>query len=179
MHRIHRDGTVPEDNPFAGSDDHLPTIFTYGNRNPQGLAVHPTTGQIWETEHGPMGGDELNLLSAGRNYGWPAITFGRNYNGGVVSEYRARLGMESPNLYWKPSIAVCGIDFVTGDQFPRWRNHLVVGALKYEEVRLLNVTSDRVMHQEIMLENLDSGETRFRNRVQFLGQIAADRHRCD
>lgn len=153
VHRIHRDGSIPKGNPFVGVEAALPTIFTYGNRNPQGLAVHPQTGRIWESEHGPMGGDELNRLSPGRNYGWPEVTFGRNYDGNIISELSDRAGIDAPALYWKPSIAVCGIDFVRGDRFPKWRNQLLVGALKYEEVRLLDIRGDRVIHQEIILKN--------------------------
>lgn len=153
VHRIHRDGSIPKDNPFVHRDDFQPTIFTFGNRNPQGLAVHPVTGRVWETEHGPYGGDELNLLTAGRNYGWPIITYGRAYDGGIISEYWERSGMEQPSLYWKPSIAVCGIDFVEGDLFPRWRDKLLVGALRFEELRLLDLEDNRVLHQEIILKN--------------------------
>ncbi len=153
IHRIRKDGSIPSDNPFVGRKDALPSIFTYGNRNPQGLAIHPESGDVWEAEHGPMGGDELNLIKGGANYGWPSITYGRNYDGGVVSNDRKRQGMTQPALYWKPSIAVCGIHFVKSPLFPRWKNHLLVGALKYEEVRLLNIEEDRVMHQEIILKN--------------------------
>lgn len=153
VHRIHRDGSIPADNPFVGRNDALSTIFTYGNRNPQGLAVHPVTGKVWETEHGPMGGDELNLIAPGKNYGWPVVTYGRNYDGAIISDSPNKAGIESPSLYWKPSIAVCGIDFVRGSLFPRWRNYLLVGALKYEEVRLLDIKGNRVLHQEIILKN--------------------------
>lgn len=153
VHRIHRDGTPPADNPFSGRTGALQTIFTYGNRNPQGLAVHPVTGVVWETEHGPMGGDELNQLVAGRNYGWPIVTYGRNYDGGIISDVREKPGMESPAVYWKPSIAACGIDFVRGSLFARWKNQLLVGALKYEELRLLDIQADRVLHQQIILKN--------------------------
>jgi glucose/arabinose dehydrogenase len=153
IHRIHRDGTIPADNPFVNTENALPTIFTYGNRNPQGLAVHPETDLLWETEHGPMGGDELNLLRAGMNYGWPEITYGLNYNGTIISEFTAKPGMEQPILYWKPSIAVCGLDFYRGDLFKKWHNDLIVGALKYEEVRILDIESERVMHEEVILKN--------------------------
>lgn len=153
IHRIHRDGTIPKDNPFLKHPKALQSIYTYGNRNPQGLAVHPLTGALWETEHGPMGGDELNRLIPGANYGWPIITYGRNYDGGVIAELREKEGLESPILYWKPSIAVCGADFVRGNKFPRWQNHLLVAALKYEELRLLDIRGDRVLHQEIILKN--------------------------
>lgn len=153
IHRIHKDGSIPTDNPFVGRDDAIPSIFTFGNRNPQGLAVHPGTGQVWEAEHGPMGGDELNLIRGGSNYGWPSITYGRNYDGGIVSDFRTREGMATPALYWKPSIAVCGIHFANSPLFPKWKNKLLVGALKFEEVRLLDIQDDRVMHQEIILKN--------------------------
>jgi aldose sugar dehydrogenase len=153
IHRIHRDGSIPKDNPFYGQKDKLQSIWTFGNRNAQGLAVHPVTDQIWETEHGPMGGDELNLLTSGKNYGWPVITYGKNYNGTTITDEVRRAGMESPNLYWRPSIAVCGLDFYRGDLFPKWKNRLLVGALKYEEVRLLNIEDNRVLHQEIILKN--------------------------
>ncbi len=115
VHRIHPDGTIPKDNPFVGKEDALPTVFTYGNRNAQGLAVHPETGRVWETEHGPMGGDEVNLLSAGRNYGWPEITYGRDYDGSLVSKFTRKPGMEQPILYWRPSVGVAGMDFYRGD----------------------------------------------------------------
>ena len=153
VHRIRPDGTVPEDNPFAGRDDALPTIFSYGHRNPQGLAVHPKNGSVWDTEHGPMGGDEVNLLVAGVNYGWPEITYGRNYNGTRVSEYEQREGMAQPVLFWRPSIAACGLDFYRGDLFPRWKNWLLAGALAFEELRLLAIEDDRVIYQETILKN--------------------------
>jgi glucose/arabinose dehydrogenase len=124
-----------------------------GNRNIQGMSVHPETGEIWAAEHGPLGGDELNLIRKGRNYGWPVITYGRNYNGTPVSDLTRAEGYEQPSLYWKPSIAVCGIEFYQGDEFPLWENKLLVGALKYEEVRLLNIEGDRVMHEEVIVKN--------------------------
>ena len=114
------------------------------------MAVHPVTGKVWETEHGPMGGDELNLIQKGVNYGWPVITYGRNYNGTIITKE----GMEQPILYWKPSIAVCGLDFYNGDLFPKWKNKLLVGALKYEEVQLLDIYDDRVIHQQTIIKNM-------------------------
>jgi glucose/arabinose dehydrogenase/cytochrome c5 len=162
IHRVHRDGSIPDDNPFAGREDALPSIFTYGHRNPQGMAVHPQTGDIWEVEHGPRGGDELNRLVAGRNYGWPKITYGINYNGTVMTEDRRLPGLQQPVLYWRPSIAVSGLAFYRGDRFPYWsENHLLVGALKYQEVKLLNLADGRVMHQEAIL----NGEGRVREAV--------------
>jgi len=153
IHRIHRDGRIPKDNPFVGRDGALASIYSYGIRNPQGLAVHPVTGRVWETEHGPMGGDELNLIAPGRNCGWPEVTYGLNYNGTVISPLTKKPGMEVPNLYWKPSIAVCGLDFCRGTKFPKWQNRLLVGALKYEEVDLLDIEASRVLHQETILKN--------------------------
>ncbi len=152
-HRIKRDGSIPNDNPFVGKQDALSSIFTYGNRNIQGMAVHPVTHQVWVTEHGPMGGDELNLLKAGTNYGWPVITYGINYDGRIISKLREKSGMAQPNLYWRPSIAVCGADFYHGDKFALWQNKLLVTALKYEEVRLLDIEDKRVMHEEVILKN--------------------------
>ncbi|WKN40626.1 PQQ-dependent sugar dehydrogenase [Tunicatimonas pelagia] len=154
VHRINRDGSIPEDNPFVNETDAISSIFTYGNRNPQGLAVHPETGTIWETEHGPMGGDEVNIIQKGNNYGWPVITYGRNYNGTSITDITRKEGMEQPIIYWKPSIAVCGIEFYQGDEFPKWKNKLLVGALAYEEVRLLNIVDDRIMHDEVIMKNV-------------------------
>ena len=154
IHRIYPDGSIPDDNPFVHQENAIPSIFTFGNRNAQGLAVHPVTGQVWETEHGPFGGDELNMLVGGRNYGWPVITYGKNYNGTVITEQKRKVGMEQPSLYWRPSIAVCGLDFYHGDQFPKWNNRLLVGALKYEEVRLLNIADDRVIHEQTLIKNM-------------------------
>lgn len=153
IHRIRRDGTIPPDNPFVGRPDALPTIYCYGNRNPQGLAIHPVTDDLWETEHGPLGGDELNLIRPGLNYGWPVITYGRNYDGTTISDLEEKDGMAQPVLYWKPSIAVCGMDFYRGTLFGRWKNHLLVTALKYEEVRLLDLKDNRVLHDEVILKN--------------------------
>ena len=154
IHRIRTDGSIPEDNPFVNEPGAVKSIYTFGNRNPQGLAVHPETGEVWETEHGPMGGDELNLIQKGVNYGWPVITYGRNYNGTIITDIVRKEGMEQPILYWKPSIAVCGLDFYNGDLFPKWKNRLLVGALKYEEVQLLDIHENRVIHQQTIVKNM-------------------------
>lgn len=151
IHRIYPDGSVPGDNPFR--DKGLPTVYTIGNRNPQGISVHPETDQVWAAEHGPLGGDELNLIRGGVNYGWPVITYGSNYNGTPVSDFTRKEGYAQPAMYWKPSTAVCGIEFYQGEAFPLWKNKLLVGALKFEDVRLLNIEGDRVMHQEVILKN--------------------------
>lgn len=154
IHRIKKNGEIPIDNPFATEADAMQSVFAFGNRNPQGLAIHPETDQLWETEHGPFGGDELNLILPGKNYGWPEITYGRNYNGTIITEETARDGLEQPNLYWKPSIAVCGLDFYHGELFPKWNNKLMVGALKYEEVKLLHIEDNRVIHEQSIVKNL-------------------------
>jgi aldose sugar dehydrogenase len=152
VHRIFPDGKIPENNPFLYDKKAMSSIFTLGNRNIQGMAIHPETGQLWATEHGPMGGDELNLIKAGKNYGWETITYGINYNGAIISELTHLPGMEQPILYWKPSIAVCGLDFYRGDLFKKWNNRLLVGALRYEEVRLLQIEGDRVVHEQVILK---------------------------
>ncbi len=154
VHRVNRDGSIPEDNPFVNEANAIPSIFSYGNRNPQGLAVHPQTGEVWETEHGPMGGDEVNIIRKGNNYGWPVITYGRNYNGTAITDITRKEGMEQPIIYWKPSIAVCGMEFYQGNEFPKWENKLLVGALAYEEVRLLTIADNRIMHDEVIMKNI-------------------------
>jgi glucose/arabinose dehydrogenase len=159
VHRIHKDGTIPENNPFINVEGAMKSIYSLGNRNIQGMAIHPETGELWATEHGPMGGDELNLIEAGNNYGWETITYGRNYNGTIITEITDLPGMEQPVLYWKPSIAVCGLDYYRDDLFDKWENRLLVGALKYEEVRLLHIEDERVMHEEVILK----GEGRVRD----------------
>jgi aldose sugar dehydrogenase len=154
VHRLHDDGRIPEDNPFIGRSDALPSIWSYGNRNPQGLALHPETGALWESEHGPRGGDELNLLQPGRNYGWPLITYGMNYDGTPMTDRTAQEGLEQPVLHWTPSIAVCGMDFYTGTRFPQWKHHLFVGALAQEELRRLVLEGGKVVHQEVLFKDI-------------------------
>lgn len=154
VHRIMKNGDIPRDNPFVNAPNAIKSIYSFGNRNPQGLAIHPVSNELWATEHGPFGGDELNLIKPGKNYGWPVITYGRNYDGTIITEQPIKEGMEQPNLYWKPSIAVCGLDFYNGNMFPKWQNRLLVGALKYEEVRLLQIHEDRVIHEETIVKNL-------------------------
>jgi glucose/arabinose dehydrogenase len=154
VHRINEDGTIPADNPFVSASGAVPSIYSYGNRNPQGLARHPVTGELWEVEHGPRGGDELNLIQPGRNYGWPVITYGMNYDGSPMTDKTAQDGMEQPVTYWVPSIAVCAIDFYTGSQFPEWKNHLLLGALAQQELRRLVIEGRQVTHQEVLFKNV-------------------------
>lgn len=150
--RLHDDGRVPDDNPFVDRSGWHNEIFAYGVRNPQGMALHPQTGELWENEHGPRGGDEINVIRRGANYGWPAITFGIDYSGAIISEDTARAGMEQPVLYWVPSIAVSGMTFYTGDRFPRWRGNVFVGALAGQHLRRIVFDGRRPVHQEVLLE---------------------------
>ncbi len=152
--RLRDDGTVPNDNPFVNRPGVRPEIFTYGNRNPQGLAIDPQNGTIFENEHGPRGGDEINLLLAGRNYGWPTITYGKNYDGTVITNETARPGMEQPLVYWVPSIGPSGMAIYTGDRFPSWKGNLFVGALVGMHLRRVVLEGTRVIAQEQMLSRL-------------------------
>lgn len=154
IHRVYPDGRVPFSNPFYNQKNAVKSIYSYVHRNPQGLAVHPDTGLIWSNEHGPMGGDEVNLIQPGVNYGWPVICYGINYNGKPMSDVYFREDMEPPIYYWRPSPAVCGLDFYHGDLFPKWNNRLLVGALKFEEFQLLNVVEERVIYTETILKNV-------------------------
>jgi glucose/arabinose dehydrogenase len=149
--RLHDDGRIPRDNPFVGRDGARPEIFSYGHRNPQGMTLHPTTGELWETEHGARGGDEINRVRAGRNYGWPRITHGVDYSGARISPDTALPGMEQPVLHWTPSIAPSGLAFYTGTRFPRWRGQLFAGALAGEQLRRVVLQGDRAVHQETLL----------------------------
>lgn len=153
VHRIYDDGRIPEDNPWSEVEGSFPSAWSMGHRNPQGLDVDPRNGNLWETEHGPRGGDETNLIEPGLNYGWPVITYGMNYDGSPITDLTEYEGMEQPELYWTPSIAVCGIDFYEGDLFPRWKYNLFVGGLASEEVRRLVIEGEHVIHDEIILKN--------------------------
>jgi glucose/arabinose dehydrogenase len=153
IHRINKDGSIPEDNPFLDTEDAIPSVFSYGHRNPQGLSLHPGTRELWATEHGPMGGDELNKPQKGLNYGWPEITHGLNYDGKKLSEFTAKPDMEQPVHQWTPSIAVCGIDFHKGHHFPKWNNSLLVTGLRYEQVSRLEIENGIVIEEEIILKS--------------------------
>ncbi len=154
IHRLYDDGRVPADNPFVGDPTAIPSIWCYGNRNPQGLAFHPVTGELYEAEHGPRGGDELNLIRKGHNYGWPVITYGMNYDGTTMTELTAKEGMDQPLAYWVPSIAPCGANFYTGDLFPKWKNHLFLASLAAQELRRIEIADGKVVTQEVIFKNL-------------------------
>jgi glucose/arabinose dehydrogenase len=137
--RLKDDGTAPADNPFVGRADVKPEIFTYGHRNGFGLRFHPETGELWQMEIGPMGGDEINILKSGANYGWPLVSQGRNYTGTLVSDQPwHREGMEQPRMFWVPQISPAGMAFYTGDPFPQWKNNLIVGALSGQHVERIS-----------------------------------------
>ncbi|MFA6959264.1 MAG: PQQ-dependent sugar dehydrogenase [Opitutaceae bacterium] len=154
IHRVYDDGRVPADNPFVKTPGADPTVWSYGHRNPQGLRLNPVTGEIWEHEHGPRGGDELNLIKPGRNYGWPVATFGMNYNGTPMTDVTGRPDIEPPVIYWIPSIAPCGMAFYTGDRFPKWKNHLFITSLAAQELRRLELKNGQVVDQEIIFKGL-------------------------
>ena len=153
IHRLYDDGRIPEDNPFAGRTDALESIWSYGHRNPQGLAFHPQTGDLWEAEHGPRGGDELNRIVKGQNFGWPAISYGINYNGTIITNKTHEDGMLQPHYYWLPSIGVCAIEFYEGESFPRWRDNLLVASLRFGRLHRLQLEEGRVLHDEILFES--------------------------
>jgi len=150
VHRLVQDGSIPKDNPFVENTKAYPSIFSYGNRNPQGLVY--VDGTLWETEHGPRGGDELNIIKAGKNYGWPEISYGRNYSGTELTPYTHLPDMEQPESQWTPSIAACGLDVYEGDLFKGWNGYLLAGALKYQELRLIEIKDNAYISEQILLK---------------------------
>ncbi|RZK38585.1 MAG: PQQ-dependent sugar dehydrogenase [Pedobacter sp.] len=152
--RLHEDGKIPTDNPFVKTEGAKPEIWSYGHRNPQGMVMHPTSGVIWSHEHGPQGGDELNIVQRAKNYGWPLVTFGIDYNGSIISKDTARVGLEPPVLHWTPSIAPCGMDFVNSDKYKAWKGDLLVGSLKFKYLQHLVVKGDKVISREVILKDI-------------------------
>ncbi len=151
--RVNDDGSIPGDNPFVGRKDAKAEIYSYGHRNMQGAALNPGSGRIWTHEHGPQGGDEINIPEAGKNYGWPVITYGVNYVIGTqVGEGTHKAGMEQPIYYWVPSIAPSGMAFYTGDRFKNWKGDLFVGSLKFQLLVRLELEGDKIVHEERMLQ---------------------------
>jgi glucose/arabinose dehydrogenase len=154
IHRVFHDGKTPPDNPFAANPGAIGSVWALGVRNPQGLAVDPRDGSLWETEHGPRGGDELNRIEPGKNYGWPIVTSGINYDGTPISEKKTAPGFESPVVDWTPSIAASQLEFYTGDRFPRWKNQLFAGSLATQKLIRLVLHEGRVVHYEEVFKNL-------------------------
>lgn len=155
IYRLHDDGRVPADNPFVNTPGAKPEVYSHGHRNPQGLTMNPMTGQIWEHEHGPMGGDEINLIEAGKNYGWPIIGYGINYNGQPLAVATSRDGIEQPKFYWDPSIAPSGMAFIDSDNYgPELRNHLLVGSLKFRYIVHLVLEGNNIVANEIVFDGI-------------------------
>lgn len=154
VHRLTTAGKPAPGNPFTDDASVNDTFFTYGNRNIQGMTIHPETGEIWSHEHGPRGGDEINIIRAGNNYGWPDVTYGIAYSGGIISEKTTMEGVTDPLHYWDPSIAPSGMAFYTGDEFPEWQGDLFVGALKMQKLVRLSIENEEVREEEDLLEDL-------------------------
>ena len=150
IHRLNDDGSIPKDNPFVDHPSAQKSIWTYGNRNPQGLTIDKKKSSVFSAEHGPKGGDELNIIEKGKNYGWPEITYGINYIGTRITKYTHKEGMEQPITHWTPSIAVCGIDFYDNNVFTNWQNNLLVTSLKFENLYRLEIKDRKVIEQELI-----------------------------
>lgn len=154
VHRIKDDGSIPSDNPYVNTPGARPSIYSYGHRNPQGMAAHPKSGVIWSNEHGPRGGDEINIVAKGKNYGWPIASYGINYNGTVIAKNSLSTGIEPPLLYWIPSIAPSGMAFVTGKRYKEWKDALLIGSLRFKYLNLCRLDGDKVVKEEILLKNI-------------------------
>ena len=154
IYRLNLDGSIPYDNPFVNKQGAKKAVYTYGNRNPQGLIFHPITGELWEHEHGPKGGDEINIIEKGKNYGWPVITYGINYSGTSITDKREMPGMEQPLYYWVPSIAPSGMAFSTSDIYKDWKGDLFVGSLKFKYLERLVIKNKKVIKREKILDEI-------------------------
>ena len=154
IYRLNDDGSIPLDNPFYNTEGAKKAIYSYGHRNPQGMAMHPVTGKIWTHEHGPQGGDEINIIEAGKNYGWPKITYGINYDDSKITDDTSLPGMEQPIHYWVPSIAPSGMAFVTSDKYPSWKGNLMVGSLKFKYLDRCILEDETVVKEEKIMENM-------------------------
>jgi glucose/arabinose dehydrogenase len=154
IHRLKDDGSIPADNPFVKDGNSKASIYSYGHRNPQGLIFNKATGEIWETEHGPRGGDELNIIRKGANYGWPVISYGINYDGTPITNISKKEGMEQPEIYWTPSIAPCGMTMVNSDKYPAWKGDIMVGSLRFKYLNRCVIKNNKVIKQEKLLMNL-------------------------
>lgn len=154
VYRINDDGSIPDDNPFVGVDGAKTAIFTYGNRNPQGMTTHPVTGQIIAHEHGPQGGDEINIIESGKNYGWPVISYGINYSGTTFTEITEKQGMEQPIYYWVPSIAPSGFAIINNPDYGDWNGNYLVGALKFQYLEMLHMKNQKVIKREKIADKI-------------------------
>ena len=154
IHRIYDDGRIPEDNPFVNTPGASPSIWTYGNRNPQGMIYDKANNRIWEVEHGPKGGDELNLIEKGKNYGWPVISYGINYDGTILTELTEKEGMEQPVTYWVPSIATCGLAIVTSNKYPEWKGNVLVAGLAAMQIARVELDGTKYVGQETLLKDI-------------------------
>jgi len=154
IYRLNLDGSIPKDNPFYNEEGSKKAIYSFGHRNPQGMLKHPKTGKIWVHEHGPRGGDEINIIGAGKNYGWPKITYGINYSGTPITSDRDLPGLEQPFYYWVPSIAPSGMVFSTSENYPKWKDNLLVGSLKFEYLELLVIENNKVRERHKVLEGI-------------------------
>lgn len=154
IYRLNLDGSIPKDNPFVDEPNSRAAIYSYGHRNPQGMVIHPKTGEIWTHEHGPRGGDEINIIQAGKNYGWPVITYGINYSGTTITELTEKEGLEQPLYYWLPSIAPSGMAFSSSGIYPDWEGDLFVGSLKFEYLERLEIENNKVIKREKVLDSI-------------------------
>ena len=154
VYRINDDGSIPESNPFFNNQGARKAVFSYGHRNPQGMFKHPETGQMWTNEHGPRGGDEINIIEAGKNYGWPKITYGINYSGTTITNDKSLPGLEQPMYYWLPSIAPSGFAYLNSDIYDDWKGSLLVGSLKFMYLERLVLVNNKVTYREKVAENI-------------------------
>lgn len=154
VYRLNDDGSIPADNPFVNDKNAKTAIYSYGHRNPQGMAINPETREIWTHEHGPKGGDEINIIKKGKNYGWPVITYGVNYSGTTITDETAREGMEQPLHYWVPSIAPSGMAFISSDNYEGWKGNLLVGSLKFQYLDNCYIENGKVAKEERLLDGL-------------------------
>lgn len=154
IYRLNADGSIPQDNPFVGEAEAIEAIYSFGHRNPQGMIKHPETGEIWVHEHGPMGGDEINVIQKGENYGWPVVTYGKNYSGTPITDETTRPGMKDPIHYWVPSIAPSGLIYVTSDKYPHLKGNLLIGSLKFQYLEHAVLDGKEVVEREELLKDI-------------------------
>ena len=155
VYRINEDGSIPKDNPFVNQSNTIDAIYSYGHRNPQGIFLHPETGMIWTNEHGPKGGDEINIIRKGKNYGWPTITYGKNYNGSIITDLKEFYGMEQPLYYWTPSIAPSCFEYISSNRYNDWKGNLLAGSLSFGYLeRLVLDNQNKVVYREKIAKDI-------------------------